>query len=268
VNNATIEDLAYIIRNAKEKNKPLPIFFLGAGASKSGNIPLAPDICKDILEKYHDNPKIKKLKDKDNYQSLMGCLTSSERNTFLRNYIKESKVNVTHLYLAQFMAEGYVDYILTTNFDDLTLRALALFNEFPPIYDLSMLHESNMTTSRFQEKSVIFLHGQHQGLWLLNTTEEVEKVSSSVRSIFDTIKDGRTWVVIGYSGDDPIFDHIKSLGKFDDHLYWVTYKDHDPNNKVMEFLDQPNDAFVIKGFDADSFMIKLNNKLELGQPKI
>ncbi len=59
--NATIEELAYIIEQAKEKNQPQPIFFLGAGASKTGNIPLARDIITDILNKYPNAPAIKKL---------------------------------------------------------------------------------------------------------------------------------------------------------------------------------------------------------------
>lgn len=55
-----IEDLAYLIKNSKEK----PIFFLGAGASITGNIPIAKTIIEDILEKYKDNPKVKQIQKK------------------------------------------------------------------------------------------------------------------------------------------------------------------------------------------------------------
>ena len=50
--NVTIEELAYILKQAKKNKQPKPIFFLGAGASKSGNIPLAKEIIEDILDKY------------------------------------------------------------------------------------------------------------------------------------------------------------------------------------------------------------------------
>ncbi|WP_157091337.1 hypothetical protein [Paenibacillus antarcticus] len=43
-----IEHLAYLLKEAKEKNKPQPIFFLGAGASSSGNVPLTGEIIGDI----------------------------------------------------------------------------------------------------------------------------------------------------------------------------------------------------------------------------
>lgn len=54
---ATIEELAYIMREAKADGKPQPIFFLDAGASKTGNIPLVREIVQNILERYFDNPK-------------------------------------------------------------------------------------------------------------------------------------------------------------------------------------------------------------------
>ena len=45
-------------------------------------------------------------------------------------YINNEKVklNVTHIYLAQMLKEGLVDYVLTVNFDDLMLKACAMFN--------------------------------------------------------------------------------------------------------------------------------------------
>ena len=185
----------------------------------------------------------------------------------MKKYIDEAKINVTHIYLAQLISEGYVDYVLTVNFDNLVLRALALYNIFPSTYDMAILKD--LTTTTFKEKSVIYLHGQHHGPWLLNTSEEMEKVRNTVPRIFDTIKNQRPWVFIGYSGEDPIFDHVKNLGRFDNGLYWVTYNDSYPSEKIQSFLSRSNiNAFIIKGYDSDSFMLKLNSELGLEQPII
>jgi len=263
---ATIEEIAYIIKQSKANEQPKPIFFLGAGASKTGGIPLARDIVKDILIKYSEAPSIKNIKEEDQtYSKLMECLQPYERDKLLKDYIDEAKINVAHIYLAQLLVNDYVDYIFTVNFDNLILRALALFNDFPSTYDMAILKD--LTTTTFKEKSVVFLHGQHHGLWLLNTEEEMKKVKETVLRIFDSIKNKRPWIFIGYSGDDPIFEHIQNLGRFDNGLYWVTYNDNEPNEKVKAFLETPNiNAFVIKGYDADSFMLKLNNELQLEQP--
>ena len=263
-----IEGLAYFLKDAKNNNLPQPIFFLGAGASRSGGIPLASEIAENIIKNYSENPRIKKLSNTDkNYPNLMNCLFPNQRNRLMKDYVDEAKINVTHIYLAQLMKEGYVDYVLTVNFDNLMLRALALYNIFPPIYDMAILND--LTTTSIYEKSVVYLHGQSHGLWLLNTKEELQKVENTIPKIFNKICNQRPWIFIGYSGGDPIFDHIKELGRFDNGLYWVCYENENPNENVKEFLSSPNTGgFIIKGYDSDSFMLKLNQELGLPQPEI
>lgn len=268
MNEKDIEDIVYMLKKAKENNSPKPIFFLGAGASRTGNIPLAGEIIKQILEKYCDNPSLKRLPENNQtYAELMNCLDPNERDELLKNFIDEAKINVTHIYLAQLIKEGYVDYVLTVNFDNLMLRALALFNIFPSTYDMAILKE--LTTTTFKEKSIVYLHGQHHGLWLLNTPDEMNKVKTTVPRIFDAIKHKRPWIFMGYSGEDPIFEHIENLGRFDNGLYWVTYMDNNPNERVEKFIsDRNKNAHIITGYDSDSFMLKLNNELGLTQPSI
>ncbi len=263
----SISQLAYDLKLVKEQ-KSKAIFFLGAGASVTGSIPLAKDIAKEIQAKYADNPSIGELPENERtYSKLMDCLQVRQRQLLLKNYIDNAKINVTHIYLAHLMAEGFVDYVLTVNFDNLMLRALALYNIFPPTYDMAILKD--LTTTSLKKNSVVYLHGQHHGLWLLNTQEEMKKVSEIVPCIFHSIKNERPWVFIGYSGEDPIFEHIKKLGRFDDGCYWVAYNNNDPGRNVLEFLNEENrNASIIKGFDADAFMLKLNNALGLPQPAV
>lgn len=228
---ATIDDLVYLIKHAKDHHNPRPIVFLGAGASKTAGIPLASEIVKDILEQYKENPSVARIKDEDKtYAKLMECLLPDERNKLLKGYIDKAKINVTHICLAQLIIEGYVDYVLTVNFDNLMLRALALYNEFPPVYDMAVLKD--LTTTAFKEKSVVYLHGQHHGLWLLNTAEEMGKVETIVPHIIDPIKNRRAWIFLGYSGEDPIFKHIVKLGRFDNGLYWIGYDKEKPRDHV------------------------------------
>ena len=265
---SSIEDLVYVMKQAKDKGEPSPIFFLGAGASKTAGIPLASEIVEDILNDYSDNPKIKALPNDDKtYTKLMDALTPYERNDLLKGYIASAKINVTHIYLAQLIKKGFADYVLTVNFDNLMLRALSLFNEFPSTYDMAILKD--LTTTTFKEKSVVYLHGQHHGLWLLNTEEEMKKVKNVIPPILHSIKDRRPWVFIGYSGNDPIFEHIVNLGRFDNGLYWVAHDDGPRNRVRTQLLDKPNtNSSIIKGHDSDSFMLKLNLMLGLPQPEI
>src|SRR6185436_19890911 len=267
MNDQDVDSIAYLIDRAKKNNKPKPIVFLGAGASVTAGIPGAEKIKDDILTRFKAKPSIKKLneEDKKDYYKVMGCLNSTERIELLRLYITNEhvKLNVAHIYLAQLLKEGYIDYVLTVNFDDLILKASALFNFIPPVYDIAILND--FTTETLLKKSVTYLHGQHNGFWLLNTKQEFNKINDkgSVKRVFDSICSGRTWIIVGYSGEDVIFDQIANMGCFTNDLFWVTYNDNVPIAKVQEqLLDKENtNAYLVTGYDADSFFLKLHGEI-------
>lgn len=264
----TIEDIAYLIKKAKNK----PIILLGAGASVSAGIPLANKIIEDVLEIHKEKPSIRRLKDehKKDYYKLMEALSAQERRSLFYKYINndEVKLNVTHIYLAQMLKEGLIDYVLTVNFDDLMLKACAMFNFIPPVYDVSILND--FTTTTFLEKSVTYLHGQHHGQWLLNAEGELTKVKQSIPKIFERICHDRTWIVIGYSGEDDVLDEIANVGSFENELYWVGYNDSPVSDKVQNklFTNPQTNAYHIKGYDSDSFFLKLHSELEIETPEI
>ncbi len=264
-----LEDIAYQLKTNKDDGQPGAIVFLGAGVSVTAGIPQAGKIAEEILEKFKDAPEIKKLPpDKQTYVELMSCLTSAQRKKLLKSYIDNARINVAHIYLAQLMQQGYIDYIVTVNFDNLTLRALSLFNEFPATYDISILND--ITTSSLDRPAVIFMHGQHHGLWQLNTVGEMGKIDATAPVIFNKIAQGRTWIVIGYGATDPVFDHLIKQGRFVDQLFWISYNNHDPAVHIKEkLLDRLNtDAYCVKGYDADSFFLRLNTALKLPRPDI
>jgi tetratricopeptide (TPR) repeat protein len=266
----TIEHIAYQLKQNKAAGEPGAIVFIGAGCSVSAGIPSADTIVNYVLENYKDNPDIKCFSGKPKYAELMECLGPRERNRVFKHYVEAAKINVSHIYLAHLMANSFVDYIVTVNFDNLAQRALALYNIFPPTYDISILKD--LTTTSLDTKSITYLHGQYNGLWQLNTKEEMRKVidSNVANTIFNKISNNRPWIVVGYSGDDFIFDQLVKLGRFDNGLYWVGYKDNEPTIKVKtDLLDKPNtESFWVKDYDADSFFLKLNAELKNENPKI
>lgn len=276
----SIEHLANQLNENKIDGQPGAIVLIGAGCSVTAGIPTANEIVKYVLERYKNNPDIQDLALKNpTYSQLMGCISPSERKKIFKHYVEDpkTKINVSHIYLAHLMEKGYVDYIVTVNFDNLAQRALALYNTFPPIYDISILND--FTTTSLDVKSITYLHGQYQGLWQLNTEEEMNKINkdSVAKSIFDKITNNRLWIVVGYSGEDFIFDQLIKLARFDNGLYWVGYKNNEPISRVQDLLlNKANTgSYWISGYDADSFFFKLNVKLgklnaEIGEehPKI
>lgn len=269
-----IEDLVYILKNIdiNDENVKKPIVFIGAGASASAGIPLTSEIINTIILEYGEKPSIKCLceDDKGNYYKLMGALSPNERRNLFKKFINDEnvRINITHIYLAQLLVKGYIDYIFTPNFDDLMLKACALFNFIPPVYDVSNLKD--FTTTNFQNQSITYLHGQHHGQWLLNAKGELDKVKGIIPKLFNRVCDGRTWIIIGYSGEDEVLDELAKFESFDNELYWVGFKNNEPSDRVKEKLlgIENKNSYYVSGFDSDSFLLNLHSELKIDTPEI
>lgn len=90
----SIKHLAYLMSEAKNEKRPKPIFFLGAGASRSAGIPTAWEIIRDIKDRYSRNPLLQKIDSStSDYAEYMDCLSPFQRNELLKKYIQETKIN-------------------------------------------------------------------------------------------------------------------------------------------------------------------------------
>jgi hypothetical protein len=168
-----------------------------------------------------------------------------------------ARINWAHIAIAQLIKHGYVDRVLTTNFDPLVVRACALIGAFPAVYDFAA--SQVLKPADIPGEAVFYLHGQRTGFALMNTTEECRAHSKRLKPLFQDAGQGRTWVVVGYSGEnDPVFDHLAKVPAFDNNLYWAGYKDSEPAEHVRDKLVTSGKyAFYVKGFDADDFFVRL-----------
>jgi tetratricopeptide (TPR) repeat protein len=291
------EDLVHDIRRAKERDGKGAIVFLGAGCSITANIPGTDEIIQKVLREYGDRRAVKQVWEEAMakadqaaqqqgraqasekeirrnvaYAKLMDLIGPSECAKIFKDIVEDAEVriNVSHIYLAQLVKQGYVDYILTTNFDNLAQRAMALYDLFPTIYDLPSLEKPGALS--IHKQSITHLHGTYKGFWQLNSHAEMKKVIENgfAREIFSYIEEGRPWIVIGYSGEDPILKELASLKRFKNGLHWVGYRDEEPSDNVKKhlFSNPLSGAFWIKGYDSDKFFLKLNQALVAHEPEI
>lgn len=262
----SIKKIAAHLRILKEQHRSC-ILFLGAGASKSAGIPLAGELADILIE---DSPYKDLLCDCDvkDYPSLMAELTPNSRKTFLREYINNAKLNQTHLYAAALMKAGYIDTVVTVNFDPLMLQALSVLNIFPSVYDMAISRE--FIIGGIEYPAVVYLHGQSHGFWQLNTQDEMPMALENIRNLFSDITSSRSMIVVGYSGSDPVFNELAKIAKFEHGIFWVGYKDVEPLMKVKEeLLDKHNKSpWLLGGFNSDEFFRELKNELKVPEPNI
>ncbi|PGO92082.1 hypothetical protein COA03_28020 [Bacillus cereus] len=257
-----LEDVVSALKMAKEENINVNLL-IGAGCSVTANIPAAQGMIDTIKEKYPREFKRAKIKD---YPNCMSKLTPSERKNLISQVIKNAKINWSHIAIAQLLKNGFINRILTPNFDNLVQRACSLVGEFPAIYDLTT--SSEFRTDLLFDKSVIHLHGQHTGFILCNTENEVEAQSKVLKPIFEQLDQKSLWIIVGYSGNnDPIFKLLARKELFEHRLFWIGYEDNEPSTMLKEnLLLDGKYAFFVKGFNADDFFVSVAQQLKCFPP--
>ena len=236
---------------------------LGAGCSISAGISSASDIVRHIQTHF---PAAYARASSRDYPDCMAALERGVRRDLIGSYIDKAKINWAHLALAQLIEGGYIDRVLTTNFDPLVSRACALVNCFPAVYDFAASRVFN--PDQLSEKAIFHLHGQRDGFVLLNTRAEVTKHRGHIQPVFDDAHKGRIWIVVGYSGEnDPVFDLLAKVETFEYGLYWIGYGSTPPKHVAEKLLGEDRGAHFIGGWDADDFFVTLAQKLQCFPPR-
>lgn len=256
--NRDIDDIVETLRIAKSKdNGKGCTLLIGAGCSVKAGVPSANGIVDFIKEKY---PNAYRRATEKTYVDCMTELSLTERRDLIAGFIKKAKVNWAHICIAQLMKNGYVDRVLTVNFDPLVLRASALIDQFPAVYDFGASQQ--FKAAYIPTPAVFYLHGQHTGFVLMNTKKELSVHAKFLTPVFNEALQGRTCLVVGYSGNtDPVFDHLAKVKTFENNLYWVNYKDEPDEHVRKRLLVDDKYAFIVKKYDADDFFVELAQKL-------
>ncbi|MCX6831874.1 MAG: hypothetical protein NT028_07015 [candidate division Zixibacteria bacterium] len=191
----------------------------------------------------------------------MYSLSPGERYELVAEHVDKARLNWAHIAIAQLMACGYVDRVLTTNFDPLLQRACALLNLYPAIYDFAA--SPRFVRNFVPDHAIFHLHGQRTGFVQLHTEEELAKHFEAIAPVFEDAVSRGLWIIVGYSGDnDPVFKRLAEVSTFNDRLFWIGYKDEPaPPHVQSQLFQEGKYASYINGFDADSFFIKLNQEL-------
>jgi hypothetical protein len=128
-----IEDIIESLGTAKDRPNKCTIL-IGAGCSVKADIPLASGFVK-IIEEDH-NQAYKRAAEKT-YPKCMAELAGGERRELIARYINQAKINWAHIAIAQLMKAGYIDRVLTVNFDPLVVKACAMVGLYPAVYDFA-----------------------------------------------------------------------------------------------------------------------------------
>lgn len=253
-----VGEIADYMRNQRALDTSTCIL-VGAGVSVSAGIPDAGSITDDLRERY---PEVMKKAKSDSYFACMSLLPEGTRRQLIRTYIENCRVNKSYLALAALVKEGFVDRILTTNFDPLIEKALLLCGCTPTVYDFGSSRK--FISGAAGPRTLLYLHGRSDGFLLLNTEEEINSLTGRLRPVFDDSSQKRSLIIVGYSGNDnPVFNGIAKLKSYQHGLYWVGYKNQPPSARVEQEILRRTDAYFVAGETSDTFFEKLAASLKI-----
>ena len=261
---ADVSRIAARLRRARKHGRGFH-FLIGAGCSISAGIPTATDLVKQIYAEYPSEYAALSDDNRYSYGASMALLSINERRDLVRPYLENAQINWGTIALAQLIREGFVERVLSVNFDLLLENACGLLGVQPAVYDLGAASAGD--PSLIVSPSIIHLHGQSYGFVLLNNDEETHKHREKLRPILiDTLRSAPL-VIIGYGGSaDGVSQTLLDEFEGREPLYWVGHSDEIASH-LQGFLKK-NLFEYFGGADFDRFMIELAQSLGCWPPSL
>ena len=162
----TIDDVVETVQKAKDRPRNCALL-IGAGCSVKAGIPTAPGFVDVIRKEY---PQSYSRAREKTYPHCMAALAPGDRRELIARYVDKAVINWAHVGIAQLIAQGFVDRVLTTNFDPLVVRACALIGNFPAVYDFAA--SQYFKAAHLPDQAVFHLHGQRTGFTAAGRTRK------------------------------------------------------------------------------------------------
>ena len=274
-NTFTLEQFA---RHFSEQESERFCFILGAGASKSSGIPTGAELSSRWLSEIEEDldavtftewlesEKIDKDTPAHHYSKIFGKRFEVSRQgglDCLETAMRNSNPSCGYSFLAEIMAQGKHNVVITTNFDSLMEDALFIFtSEKPLVVGHSSLSEFiNVQSTRPQIIKI------HHDLFLSpkNTNAETGEIGGKMEAGLKEIFKHYTPIVIGYGGNDGGFMEVLQDGlSKDERLFWCLMEtEESPRNDIRKLVVSKNGRFVpIDGFDE--LMVFIGDRMGFG----
>ncbi|MFX1294236.1 MAG: tetratricopeptide repeat protein [Promethearchaeota archaeon] len=254
------------LKNIFKKDKSLT-FLIGAGCSHEppSNLPLGREMIDALIHYTCLESEFEKLLTLEGlrFEALVEIVRDClDKDLRLIDYFGEcTKPNLQHFFLAEMVKKG--NFVITTNFDFLIEHALLQLGidkkDILPVITKEDFIKYNKPTELFKtgKKTVYKIHGSTENIITEESTraslvatiqafgsnkegETVFQLESFKRPAFINLTQGRSLVIMGYSGSDD-FDIVPTLKilKNLNNVFWMNfvYDDHGTETVIEIFAD-------------------------------
>lgn len=244
-------------------------FLVGAGCSADppSNLPLGREMIGAIIKHACAKSEVDKILAIENlrFEQVVEIIRNQlDPELKLIDYYGECESpNLQHFFLADMLKKGHL--VVTTNFDFLIERAL-LASGIPKEQIIPVITEDDYKNPEYQDPEALFekgkmavykIHGSTKNIitgedtrkFLMATIkafgsgkegENIFQLQNFKRPTFEALTNGRTLVLLGYSGSDD-FDVVPTLMILK-HLENIIWINHNSDDEGIEKLYEINDS--------------------------
>ena len=261
------------------------VLLLGAGASVKSGVPLAGDLvamaaawswCQRNDRSFKD-PRLTRSEwypwlERQGWFDPHAPLTDQypiaverllqpreSRRAFFLHVLARARVpSVGYEALARLVAAGAIKQLLTTNFDDLPIRACQADSTVSYVEVIRRPADLHLFSLAPRFPQVVQLHGSVEHYEDRNLEAETRTLDGQMREAVLPLLRDHPLVIVGYRGAEPsimqdlLLRGVDQVNGFRHGVYWCLLRDEEPGPLVVELAERLNGNFMfveIAGFD-------------------
>lgn len=254
---------------------------IGSGVSRGAEIPTGWEVTLDLIDKIAVAYGEDRVEDPaawfegtfgepPTYSRLLEELTASstERQELLREYFEptpeeaeEGKKRPTHAHqaIARLVDAGYVQVLITTNFDRLLEHSLEERGITPTVIHSPELAEGAAPLAH-NDCTLLKVHGDYLDTRIKNTAGELEEYTEPIDALLDQIFDEYGLIVCGWSAEYD-FALRRALERCRSRRYRTYWTDVSEPAEEAKALIEQLDADFIEIDGAESFFPDLEERV-------
>lgn len=256
---------------------------LGSGVSTEAEIPTGWAVVNELVKRVaavertsidEDSDPIewykKTYEEPATYENLIGGLadTQTQRQNLLKEFFEPSEAEAergekqpteAHQSIAWLVDSGYIDVILTTNFDQLIEKALRDHGVNPVVIS-GPENARGAEPLQHQSAVVVKVNGDYKETNIKNLSSELDSYSDPMQEIVDRVFHEYGLIVCGWSGEYDMRLR-ESLHECETHRYSTYWTYYNELGDVAQELVAARDAFTIQHNGAASLFSDLRDRV-------
>lgn len=184
---------------------------------------------------------------------------SRDRELYIQRKVQNVKPALGYLCLGAMILENRINFVNTTNFDDLIKAGVYALDAGKSIKTISSAVENSVGFNLNDGfPTILKLHGDYLFDHLKNTTQELQKLENSVSQKFQDGLHEKGLIVVGYAGNDTsVMTALEKIVANDGLPYgviWCKPKESELSEKAEKFMEYACANNDLSGIlDIDNF---------------